>query len=315
MRITSRTGPWALLLITLVAGACAGASAPGLSNDGRSIAGPVAADEAGTGVAAASAAAAAPEGPIGGSGNEVGAAVVDASIIRTGTIALEVSDVPGALRTARDGIRGLGGYIGASQTENGADRPLATITYRIPADRWEEALDLLRGLNGLTSRVVAERTDAVEVTGQVVDLEARIRNLESSETALQAIAIKALKISDVLEIQAQLTQVRGQIEQLTAQLQDLQDRAAFATLTASFQVPVIAVEVAQQDWNPGVVVDQASASLIDVLQALTTAGIWFAIVWLPVLLVLAVIVMAVIWLVRRLGFLGRPGTRGEVAPS
>ena len=32
------------------------------------------------------------------------------------------------------------------------------------------------------------------------------------------------------------------------------------------------------------VVDEATASLVDIVQALTTAGIWFAIVWLPVLL-------------------------------
>ena len=72
--------------------------------------------------------------------------------------------------TARDAIVGLGGYVGASNTSNGDDRPTAEITYRIPAGRWEEALDALRSLNGLTTKVVTEQTQAVEVTGQVVDL-------------------------------------------------------------------------------------------------------------------------------------------------
>ena len=43
------------------------------------------------------------------------------------------------------------------------------------------------------------------MTSQVVDLQARIANLRASETALQGIAAKATKISDVLEVQAQLT--------------------------------------------------------------------------------------------------------------
>ena len=111
-----------------------------------------------------------------------------------------------ALVTARDGIRAMGGYVGASRTENDEDRPLAQITYRIPADRWEDALDLLRGLNGQTSKVVTEQTEAVEVTGQVIDLEARIRNLRASETALQKIATGATRISDVLEVEHQLTE-------------------------------------------------------------------------------------------------------------
>jgi len=68
----------------------------------------------------------------------------------------------------------MGGYVGASNTSNDGDQPTAEITYRIPADRWEDALDLLRGLNGLTTKVVTEHTEAVEVTGQVIDLQARI---------------------------------------------------------------------------------------------------------------------------------------------
>ena len=140
----------------------------------------------------------------GSNGGEV-AAVDDTKIIRTGTMTLQVSDLAPALTAARDGIVGLGGYIGASTTSNDGDKPSAEITYRIPADKWEAALDLLHGLGGLTTKVVAEHTEAVEVTGQVVDLEANIANLRASETALQGIAANATKISDVLEVQAQLT--------------------------------------------------------------------------------------------------------------
>ncbi len=244
----------------------------------------------------------------------VGAAIDDARIIRTGTISLEVTDVPRALITARDGIRALGGYVGASETQNIEDEPYATITYRVPADRWEDALDLLRGLNGLTSKVVTEQTQAVEVTGQVIDLEARIRNLRASEAALQRIATTATRISDVLEVQQQLTNVRGQIEQLSAALADLEDRAGYATLTATFSVPLVAVEVAAKGWEPAVVVDEASASLVNILQALTTAGIWFAIVWLPLLLAIGVFIAVVIWVGRRLGFIGhRPPADAPLA--
>ena len=207
-----------------------------------------------------------PESPNGDTSASVGAvgARDDAKIIRTGSIDLQVSDVPKALRAARDGIVALGGYVGASNTANDGDQPSAEITYRIPADRWEDALDLLRGLNGLTTKVVTEHTEAVEVTGQVVDLQARITNLQASEVALQGIAERATKISDVLEVQAQLTDVRGQIEELTAQLKDLNDRAGYATLTARFSVPIVATTVAAKGWDPGAVVDEAAASLISI---------------------------------------------------
>ena len=239
-----------------------------------------------------------------GRGDAVGP-VDDAKIVRTGTMVLDVTDVAQAVARARDAIRGMSGYVGASNTSNQDDQPVASVTYRIPVDRWEDALAALRSLGGLTTKVVSEETAAVEVTGQIVDLQARIRNLQASETALQAIALKAVKISDVLEVQAQLTDVRGQIEVLTAQLKDVGDRAAYATLAVQFGTPVVAVEAAKKDWDPATVVDEASATMVGVLQGLAGAGIWFAIVWLPILLVLAVLAVAGAWILRRGGLRGR----------
>jgi hypothetical protein len=305
--------PVFLLIVLAVAFLACGGSAAQLApvgEEARAGGGLVDVD----GQASVPGASAAPEAPSGEQGydNQVGARD-DAKIIRMGTIELEVSDVPKALRTARDAIVALGGYVGASSTSNDDERPTAQITYRIPAARWEDALDELRSLNDLTTKVVTEQTEAVEVTGQVIDLEARIRNLRASETALQGIAAKATKIADVLEVERRLTEVRGQIEQLTAQLDELNDRAGFATLTAYFSMPVVAVQVASQDWEPAAIVDEAAASLISVLQGLATAGIWFLIVWLPILLVLGVIALIVARWARRLG-ISRDGRGSGLLP-
>jgi hypothetical protein len=299
-----------MIAVALIVGACAGGSAQreGLSNVGTAVGGSAYSGAAGV-APAASAAPSTATSQGGGNASDAGAigARDDAKIIRTGSIELEVSDVPKALRTARDGIVALGGYVGASNTSNDGDQPTAEITYRIPADRWEDALDLLRGLNGLTTKVVTEHTEAVEVTGQVIDLQARIKNLQASEVALQGIAERATKVSDVLEVQARLTDVRGQIEELTAQLKDLNDRAGYATLTARFTVPVVATEAAAKGWEPRAVVDEAAASMISILQSLANAGIWFLIVWLPILVVLGGLTAIGLWIARRAGFGRRPG--------
>jgi hypothetical protein len=245
---------------------------------------------------------------------QVGNLVDDAKIVRTGRIGLQVADVPAALTAARDGIRAIGGYIGASQTQSVDDRPVATVTYRVPVARWEDALDLLRGIAGPSTKVLDEQTQALEVTGQAIDLEARIKNLRASEAALQGISSRAARVSDVLEVQNQLTAVRGQIEELTAQLTHLNDQAAYATLEASFSMPVVAVQAAAERWEPAKIVDEATASLVDIVQALTTAGIWFAIVWLPILLVVGVVGFAIVTVLRRLGVIG-PRRRGGVAAA
>jgi hypothetical protein len=171
------------------------------------------------------------------------------------------------------------------------------VTYRIPAAAWDDALE---GLRGLAIKVVSESTQTQDVSGQVVDLAARITNLQVTERALQEIMVKATRIADVLAVQAELTRVRGDIEQATAERAHLQEQAAFSTLTVRFGLqPEPAVIVSQKKFDPKSEIDRAAAALVELLQGVATAGIWFGIVWLPVLLVVGLLAVAVLLVVRR----------------
>jgi len=225
----------------------------------------------------------------------------DLRIVYTGSLQLVVDDLQPALARAKAAVAAVGGYIGASRESNDGDRPVATITYRIPASRWEDAIDTLRGL---ATKVVAEETQAAEVGSQIVDLEARIKNLRASEASLQEIAKGAGKISDLIAVQEQLTNVRGQIEQLDAQRTQLNDQVAYGTLVTTFGLEVVAVQETAKGWDPSKDVDSATATLIGAGQTIVSAGIWFAIVWLPLILVVLVIAVVMRWLFRR--FAPRP---------
>ena len=238
------------------------------------------------------------EGGEGGSGYRVlDAARPDLLVIKTGTLQLQVKSVGDASGAAAIAITALGGYVSGSEHYGDGEKEVATITYRIPADRWTDALAALRSL---AIKVVSEITQTQDVTGQVVDLGARIANLQATERALQSIMDQATKISDVLAVQAELTKVRGDIEVATAEKKHLQEQAAFSTLSVQFGLqPEAAIVVSQQKFDPKDQVDRAAASLVEILQGLATVGIWFGIVWLPVLLVLGFITLAVVVVVRR----------------
>jgi hypothetical protein len=233
----------------------------------------------------------------GGNGNPA-ALVDDTKIVRTGSLQLTVADTDKALLAGRDAIRGLGGYIGSSQQQRSNDKIFATVTYRIPVASWEDALDAIRHLG----TEVAEQTEALEVTGQLVDLDARIRNLKASEAALVGYAANAPKISDLLEIESRLTDTRGEIERMTAEQAALSDKAAMATLTVTYGTDVVAVAEAAAKWDPAAEVDRASASLIGVGQAVASFLILFTIVWLPILVGLAIIAYVGLRIARRLGW-------------
>jgi hypothetical protein len=216
------------------------------------------------------------------------AAPADLLIIRTGSLEVEVANVDAAVAKSRAGIAAIGGYVSSSEEAAGAGAPTASVTFRVPADRWDEALAVVRGVAIETRHA---QVDTQAVTSQVVDLGARITNLRASEVALQEIMKQATKIPDVLEVQAKLTDVRGEIERLVAQKAALEEQAAFATLTVAYALPAPpVVEKVRAGWDPAADADAAAGTLIKILQRGVSFGIWFGIVVAPFLLGLVVLV-------------------------
>jgi hypothetical protein len=280
---------FATLVISVMLAACGGAASI-LSTVGSSVGGAPQ-------PAATAAAAGGSDGQGNGSttGGNLFAPGPNLLIIKTGTLVLQVGGIDAALATASQRITALGGYASGSDRSGDGDSDQATVTFRIPAARWDEALTALRGV---ATKVLGERSTTEDVTGQVVDLEARITNLRATEKALQAIMDRATDIKDVLAVQSELTTVRGQIEEMTAQSSHLQEQAAYSTLSVTLSIKPDPV-LTSGKFDPTNEVDQASASLVRVLQGLATAGIWFLIVWLPILIALAIVVSIGLFIARR----------------
>ena len=246
----------------------------------------------------------------GGSTGAAGGTLPDVGgplIVRTGQLDLRVADLDAAISAAERAVAAVGGYVAGSQRSGDGDQATASVIFRVPAARWTDALIALRAIG---TKVLGEQTSSQEVTAQVVDLGARLANLRVTETALQGIMDRATKIPDVLAVQAQLTDVRGQIEELTAEQQTLQNQAALATLTVTFAPPpVVAVTAVREGWDPASEIDQATATLVGMGQGLAGAGIWLLIVGLPVVLVVGVLALIGLLVVRRV----RPGASRPAA--
>jgi prepilin signal peptidase PulO-like enzyme (type II secretory pathway) len=207
----------------------------------------------------------------------------------------------------RNRVLAVGGYVSSSDESSSGPSATASAVYRVPANRWDEALD---GIRGLATKIRQLQVQTEAVTSQVVDLGARITNLRASEAALQKIMAQATKISDVLDVQRQLTSVRDEIERLVAEKTVLQGRAALGTLTVTYNLPAPpATEEVRRGWDPATDADKATGTLIGLGQTAASIGIWLGIVGLPVAIVAAIIV-GLAWRVSR--FVSR---RGGVEPG
>jgi len=276
--LVARFAPLVILLLALLLAACGSAGSQAIGDD--------LAEEP-----AASGAAGDPDAGFGGATDGQGeapplGAPIEQRIVKTGEITLEVANVGESLGRVRALAVELGGYVGGSQAGTLDDR--ATLTLRIPAGAFEDALARLHEMD---AEVVAESTREQDVTGQVVDLGARIENLQASEASYRELVARAERVEDILAVQSRLDSVRGEIEQLTAQLDALEGQAALSTLTVTLLPVATPVQTTTEAWDPRAQLDQALASLVGIGQGLLNALIWFGIVWLPILLVLALFVL------------------------
>src|SRR5215469_3671743 len=155
-------------------------------------------------------------------------------LIRTGEIGLLVPDVEHALAQLQMLAQTQFGDVISLNDQTPSQpgiRHSAQVQLSIPADRFEQTMNALAALGAVQSRSIS----AENATDQIVDGQARLRNLRRTEADMLRILDRAGKIPDVLEVTQQIAQVREQIEQLDAQVQSLQHRVAYSTISIDIE--------------------------------------------------------------------------------
>jgi len=147
------------------------------------------------------------------------------------SLSLEVKDIEVAKAKLVKVVEESGGYIGeASSGETPGQARFADYTLRVPAENLSAAMDALRALG----RVKQESLTSEEVTAQVVDLEARLRNARATEERLIAVLKeKTGKVRDILEVEREIAGTRESIERMEARREYLLRRVAFSTLSVT----------------------------------------------------------------------------------
>jgi hypothetical protein len=202
-------------------------------------------------------------------------------VVRSGSFSLEVADVEASLTKLTGIVKSQGGYVSGSYRYTDASMPYLTVTFRVPAASFDAAVLALRA----EGTVLSEQISTYEVTMQLVDLEARLRNLRASEAALLELMTRATTVSDVLAVQTQLTSVRSDIESYDAQRAALADQVAMTSISVTISPIGSSIGNAANGFDLGKEVSLAIANLISVGRTVIVAAINLVIVVLPIALI------------------------------
>ena len=160
----------------------------------------------------------------------ISVAAGDVRVVRTAALRVLVpdGDFGVAFASATQVATTLGGFVQTSSTSSYDEGDASgEVTLRVPVDRFDDAVEQL----GALGEVESTQVEGDDVTGELVDMAARLRSMRAEEEALNALLTEATNVNEILTVRSTLSQVRQAIEQLAAQEASLSDRAAFSTVS------------------------------------------------------------------------------------
>lgn len=213
-------------------------------------------------------------------------------VIKNGSLSLLVKEVEGITQQIQTLATDLGGFVSSSQVyEIATDTKYGTVTIRVPANRFDEAVTKIKNL---AIKVENEQVNASDVTEQFVDLEAQLKNLRAEEEQYLVIMKRAATVEDTLRVAQRLSDVRGRIESIQGQLQYLSRQVDMSTISVSLNAEAD-VEIFGIRWRPLFVIKQSFRNMLFGLTGYVDAMIGFVLklpiiaLWLVTLVVVAIV--------------------------
>jgi hypothetical protein len=216
-------------------------------------------------------------------------AVIERMVIRNANLSLVVTDPSETVEDISRIAEANGGYVISSnlyQTTYGQQSILITrgsISIRVLSESLDEALQEIKEL---ALEVDSESVSGQDVTDEYTDLSSRLRNLEAAEEQLLTIMDSATETEDVLQIFESLKNVREEIEVLKGRMGYLEDSARLSQVSIELTPDEMSQPLQIGGWQPKGTIRSAVEALINALQFLVDAGIWFLICVIPVALIL-----------------------------
>ena len=229
----------------------------------------------------------------------------DRMVVKNADMSVVVPDPTASMDRISKLADEMGGFVVSAtlsqmSLENGKEVPSASITIRVPAERFNDALERIRSESDRLPQ--HENINSQDVTGEYTDLESRLRNMQAAEAQLKEIMGSATRTEDVMSVYNELVRVQEQIEVIKGQMQYYEQSVALSSISTQLVANEAVQPITIGGWQPGGAIRRAIQTLVNTLEALVNMVIWLVVYLLPVLLALFIIfglpIILLIWVIR-----------------
>ncbi len=202
-------------------------------------------------------------------------------IQKRGSINILVKNIDDMVTTLSPITNKYGGEVtDIYDSGRGNDRVL-TLTIKVPVDNFETYYSELRELDG---EVTFANIGTTDLTEQYIDITSRLENLREVEAQIIVILDKANTVTDILAVQKELNNVRGEIESYEAQKRYFDSQTDYSYLSLTLSIDKEGLNISDEPWKPLGEFRAALNALVSVLKTLVNSTIWI-LVFSPVVLI------------------------------
>lgn len=215
----------------------------------------------------------------------------------TMSLTAETENLTDAMGLLAEKIQASGGYVESQSISgtaaNSGRSPSAYITVRIPAEQLDSFVEDVSGM----TNVVSSSRYVEDITLRYTDTEGRVKALQTEEARLLELMEQAETMSDLLEIEGRLTEVRYQLENYTSTLRLYDNQVDYATLDLTLrEVAKFTPPEKQGFWQK--VTSGLADSMVDLGQGIVDFAAW-VLIELPYLVLVGLLGWLTVFLTRR----------------
>lgn len=152
-------------------------------------------------------------------------------LIKEGRVEFEADDLNDARKTVFAAVQQYDAYVSSDRELNFPGRISNTIIIRVPEYNFDKLLnDATKGIKNFDSKEITIK----DVTEEFLDVRARLKAKKELENRYLELLKQAKTVSEMLEIEKQIGELRSEIESVEGRLKYLEDRVSFSVLTLTF---------------------------------------------------------------------------------
>lgn len=162
---------------------------------------------------------------------------IETKIIKQGDLRFETNDLEKTYNQIRSAVKKYNATVQKDTEGKDYESLFRNITVRVPNQNFDVFIaDISKGVGYFDKKEISSQ----DVTEDYIDIDSRVKTKKVLEGRYLELLKKATKVSEMLEIEKKLSEIREEIEAKEGQLKYMQNRVSMSTVTIAFYKTIAA---------------------------------------------------------------------------